>query len=308
MRNELLIMTIFQNSLTFLLIGLATIYTSGFMLLRLLQNRLIFEPKSLVVVTPATFNLPYEEVWLSVATSHKQTEKISGWWIPQTQPTTRVILFLHGATGNMAAQEKSCNLDRVAKLYQLGFSVLMIDYRGYGNSQGRFPTEARVYQDASIAWNYLTQEKRFSPEEIFIYGYSLGGAIAVNLCLQQPKAAGLIAEGCFTSIKDMAKYRRQIQIFPLKLLITQKFDFINKVKSIKMPVLFIHGMKDRVVPVIMSQKLFAAAPKPKKLLLIPNAGHNDLTQVESDRYLTTLQEFFAEIINQQTTVNQEFVH
>ncbi|MEM1172648.1 MAG: alpha/beta hydrolase [Cyanobacteria bacterium P01_H01_bin.35] len=288
-------MTIFQTSLTFPLIGLATIYIFGFMLLRLMQNRLIFEPKSLVLGTPGTFNLPYEEIWLSVPTSRNQTEKISGWWIPQTQPNAGVILFLHGTSGNMAAQEKSYNLDRVAKLYQLGFSVFMIDYRGYGNSKGKFPTEATVYEDAAIAWNYLTEEKSFSPEEIFIYGYSLGGAIAVNLCLQQPKAAGLIAEGCFTSIKDMAQYRRKIQIFPLKLLITQKFDFINKVKSLQMPVFFIHGMNDKTIPVIMSEKLFAAAPEPKKLLLIPNAGHNDLSQVESDRYIAALQEFFARV-------------
>jgi len=301
-------MTIFQIVLTFLLIGLATIYTSTFMLLRLLQNRLIFEPKSLVLDTPTTFGLPYEEVWLSVTTSRNKTEKISGWWIPQSQPNPGVILFLHGASGNMAAREKSCNLDRVTKLYQLGFSVFMIDYRGYGNSKGRFPTERTVYEDASIAWNYLTQEKSFSPEKIFIYGYSLGGAIGVNLCLQQPQAAGLIAESCFTCIKDMAKYRRRIQIFPLNLLITQKFDFINKVKSIKMPVLLIHGIKDKVVPAIMSQQLFAVVPEPKKLLLIANGGHNDLTQVDSDRYLATLQEFFAEVINQQTTVNQEFVY
>ena len=300
-------MTILETSLMFLLIGLATIYISGFMLIRLQQSRLIFKPKSLVLATPAAFNLPYEEVWLPVATSRNQTEKISGWWIPQTQPNTKVVLFFHGTSGNMAAQEKSCNLDRVAKLYHLGFSVFMIDYRGYGNSQGQFPTEARVYEDAAIAWNYLTQEKSFSPEEIFVYGHSLGGAIAVNLCLQQPDAAGLIAEGSFTSIKDMAKYRRRIQIFPLKFLVTQKFDFINKVKSIKMPVLFIHGMKDEVVPVTMSERLFAAAPEPKKLLLVPNAEHNDLSMVDSDRYLATLQEFFAEIINQYTTVNQEFV-
>ena len=282
-------MTILQVSL----IGLAAIYISVFMLLRLLQNRLIFEPKSLLLGTPATFNLPYEEVLLSVATSKNQTEKIFGWWIPKTEPTAKVILFLHGASGNMAAQEKSCNLERVVKLYQLGFSVFMIDYRGYGNSTGRFPTEATVYEDASIAWNYLTQEKGFSPKEIFIYGYSLGGAIAVNLCLQQPKAAGLIAESCFTCIKDMAKHRYKIQIFPLKLLITQKFDFINKVKSIKVPVLFIHGMKDQVIPITMSERLFAAAPEPKKLLLMPNAGHNNLAQVDSDRYLKALQEFFT---------------
>ncbi|NEO56012.1 MAG: alpha/beta fold hydrolase [Okeania sp. SIO3B5] len=303
-------MTIFESLLKFLLISLATIYTSAFVLLRLLQNRLIFEPAPLVLATPDTVNLPYQEVWLSIPNSNKQTEKISGWWIPQTKSNSRVILFLQGAKGNMAARKNSYNLERVAKLYQLGFSVFMIDYRGYGNSQGRFPTEASVYEDALIAWNYLTQEKNFSPEEIFVYGYSLGGAIAANLCLQQPQAAGLIAEGCFTSMKDMAKYRhrRRIQIFPLNLLVTQKFDFINKVKLLEMPVLFIHGMEDRVVPVMMSQRLFAAAAAPKKLLLIPNAAHNDLAEVDSDRYLATLQEFFDQAVNQYSSISQEFIH
>lgn len=299
-------MSIVQNYFTIIFTGLAIIYTATFMLLRLLQNRLIFKPKSVVLVTPASCNLPYQEVWLSVPKSNNQ--KICGWWIPQTQPTAKVVLYLHGNSGNMAAQEKSCNLDRVAKLYHLGFSVFTIDYRGYGNSEGPFPTEARVYEDALTAWNYLTQEKNFAPEEIFIYGHSLGGAIAVNLCLQQPKAAGLIAEGCFTSIKDIARRKRRIQIFPLNLLITQKFDFINKVKSLQMPVLFIHGMNDRVVPATMSQTLFEAAPKPKKLLLIPNAGHDDLTQVESDRYIAALQGFFDKIIHQHSTISQEFIH
>ncbi len=288
-------MTIFHISLTFLLICLTTIYASAFMLLRWLQNRLIFTPKAVVLVTPATINLPYQEIWLSIPNSNQQRENISGWWIPQTQPNAKVILFLHGASGNMAAQENSCNLDRVAKLYQLGFSVFMIDYRGYGNSQGPFPTEARVYEDALIAWNYLIREKSFSPAEIFIYGYSLGGAIAVNLCLQQPQAAGLIAEGCFTSILEMAKYKRRIQIFPLNLLLTQKFDFISKVKSLQMPVLFIHGMKDTVVPAIMSQRLFAAAPEPKQLRLIPNAGHDDVSNAGGSQYIQALQQFFASI-------------
>ncbi|MDJ0555627.1 MAG: alpha/beta hydrolase [Microcoleaceae cyanobacterium MO_207.B10] len=299
-------MIIIQNFFSFLLIGLATIYAVAFILLRLLQNRLIFKPKPLVLTNPATFNLPYEEVCLSVPNSNNQ--KICGWWIPQTQPGAKVVLYLHGNSGNMAAQEKSCNLDRVAKLYKLGFSVFMIDYRGYGNSNGPFPTETRVYEDALIAWNYLTQAKKLLPEDIFIYGHSLGGAIAVNLCLQQPNAAGLIAEGCFSSIKDMAKYKRRIQIFPLNLLITQKFDFINKVKSLQMPVFFIHGMNDKIVPATMSQRLFAAAPEPKKLLLIPNAGHDDLTQVDSDRYLAALQEFFNHIINKDYHLSQEFIH
>ncbi|GGA19438.1 alpha/beta hydrolase [Okeania sp. KiyG1] len=303
-------MTIFETFLKLLLISLATIYTSAFVLLRLLQNRLIFEPAPLVLATPATVNLPYQEVWLSIPNSHKQTEKISGWWIPQTKRNSRVILFLQGAKGNMAYRKNSYNLERVAKLYQLGFSVFMIDYRGYGNSQGRFPTEASVYEDALIAWNYLTQEKNFTPEEIFVYGYSLGGAVAANLCLQQPRAAGLIAEGCFTSMKDMAKYRhrRRIQIFPLNLLVTQKFDFINKVKLLEMPVLFIHGMKDEIVPAAMSQRLFAAAAAPKKLLLIPNAAHDNLAQVDSDRYIATIKEFFDWIVKDSSSVSQEFIH
>lgn len=284
---------IFMKLIFLLPVGAAIAYMAAFLFLRWQQKRFIFKPSPEVAVTPTVFDLPYEEVWLSVSTSEEAREKIHGWWCPQPDADAGTILYLHGNKGNMAAQRESVNLDRVAKLYSLGFSVLAIDYRGYGRSQGNFPTETRVYEDAEAAWDYLAREKQGLPEKIFIYGHSMGAAIAIELCRQHPEAAGLIVEGCFTSIKDMGR-KCWLRMFPLDLLLHQRFECISKVESLQVPVLFIHGTDDRVVPVEMSQRLFAATQAPKQLVLIPEAGHDDVSSTGGDRYLATLQEFLTQ--------------
>ena len=258
-----------------------------------LQNRFIFKPKPEVVATPIDFGVPYEELWLAVTAD--SDVKIHGWWCPQQDTEAKVVLYLHGSKGNMAAQEKSWNLDRVAKLYQLGFSVLTIDYRGFGRSEGPFPTEARVYEDVETAWSYLIKEKQVPPGKIVVYGHSLGGAIAVHLCQQHPEAAGLVVESCLSSMKDAARMR-WYKIFPLDWLVHQEFDCINKIKNIDMPVLFVHGKSDRCVPVEMGERLFEATSAPKQLLLIPDAEHDNACKLGGDRFLTTLEEFLAKCV------------
>ena len=254
------------------------------------QKKFIFKPEAEVVATPIDVGIAYEEFWLPVSGANNRTEKIHGWWCPQKEEEAGVVFYLHGCKGNMAAQEKSWNLDRVAKLYSLGFSVFTIDYRGYGRSEGRFPTEARVYEDVEAAWSYLIKEKQVPPEKVFVYGHSLGGAIAVHLCQQHPEAAGLVVESCPSGIKDAAR-QRWYRIFPLDLLVHQKFDCINKIKKLEMPVLFIHGGNDRCVPVEMGERLFEATSAPKQLLLIPDAEHDNACKLGGDRLLATLGEF-----------------
>ncbi|MDY6807131.1 MAG: alpha/beta fold hydrolase [Cyanobacteriota bacterium] len=289
--------TIFESVLlkSFLILGggIATVYIAACLFYLWGQNRFIFKPKADVVATPADFGLPYEELWLPVGGGNESRQKIHGWWCPQEnrEGEAGVVLYLHGSKGNMAAQEKSWNLDRVAKLYSLGFSVLTIDYRGYGRSDGPFPTEARVYEDAETAWSYLVGEKQVPPGKILVYGHSLGGAIAIHLCQQHPEGAGLVVESSLSGMKDAAK-QRSYNIFPLDLLLHQEFDSINKIKSLEMPVLFIHGTSDRSVPVEMSQKLFEATSARKQLVLIPDAGHDDACKLGGDRLLATLKEFF----------------
>jgi pimeloyl-ACP methyl ester carboxylesterase len=260
-----------------------------FLLLR--QNHYIFFPSSIIEKTPALFNLDYEDAWIPVSPKTRQIERIHAWWIPANEPEARVLLYLHGNGFNIGA-----NIAHATRFHQLGFSVLLVDYRGYGRSQGGFPSESQVYQDAEAAWNYLIQKRQIPGNQIFVYGHSLGGAIAIDLAVSHPEAAGLILESTFTSMQAMVALSSQFRIFPVKLLLNQQFDSITKVKLLKMPVLFIHGTADSLVPVEMSKMLFAVAAEPKQIFLVPAAGHNDVADVAGNEYLQTIEEFVEQAI------------
>jgi uncharacterized protein len=274
-------------------IGLAAIaYVCLCLLLVWRQTRFVFFPSPIVNGTPADLNVPYTDLWLPVKQGDR-VERIHGWWMPQSSDLSsgqssqqRVLLYLHGNGINIGA-----NLEHAHRFYQMGFSVLLIDYRGYGQSEGGFPDEQSVYLDAQTAWNYLTQERQIPPEQILIYGHSLGGAIAIDLALQTPNAAGLIVQSSFTSIRDMVDRVAFYRLFPANLLLHQRFDSIRKVRSLQLPVLFIHGTADFDVPSDMSEALYKAAPQPKQLYLVPQAGHNDVAQIAGDEYFQVVQEF-----------------
>ncbi|MEH2234990.1 alpha/beta hydrolase [Nostoc sp.] len=254
------------------------------------QPRFIFFPSAVIEKTPEFFNLPYEEVWLPVAVKTGKEEHIHGWWIEAKQANAKVLLYLHGNGINIGA-----NIAHANRFHQLGFSVLLIDYRGYGRSEGMFPNEKRVYEDAVTAWNYLVQQQEIPPSQIFLYGHSLGGAIAIDLALKQPEAAGLIVESSFTSIRDLITYRNMFWMFPVDLILTQRFESIKKLPKLKMPVLFIHGAADSTVPSFMTQKLYAVAPEPKQLLLVPGADHNDTAVVAGLQYLQWVESFVEQV-------------
>jgi len=264
--------------------AIAYLSACGFLLLR--QNRFIFLPSASIEVTPALFNLPYHEVWLPVSTPSGEVERIHAWWIPAKGREIGVMLYLHGNGLNIGA-----NAQQAHRFHQLGFAVLLIDYRGYGRSEGGFPTEAKVYQDAEVAWNYLVQERHISPKQIFLYGHSLGGAIAIDLATRHPEAAGLIVQSSFTSMQDMVSHLGRYRIFPIDLLLRQRFDSISKVKALQLPVLYIHGTADSQVPADMSQTLFAATPEPKQLVLLPEAGHNNVAEVGGTQYFQIIHRF-----------------
>ncbi len=271
-------------------------YLSACLYLFLQQTHFIFIPSPVIQITPEFFNLGYQEVWLPVQAGNTTVERIHSWWIPAAQPDAKVLLYLHGNAINIGA-----NVTQAHQFHQLGFSVLLIDYRGYGRSEGGFPTEARVYQDAAAAWDYLVKERQLQPRQIFLYGHSLGGAIAIDLALQHPDAAGLIVESSFTSMREVVEEQGRFWMFPINLILNQRFDSISKVRSLQMPALFIHGTADWKVPAQMSQQLYNAAPEPKQLVLVPGAGHNDVAEVAGSQYLQAVQHFVQQVRMQQLT-------
>ncbi|NEO73266.1 alpha/beta fold hydrolase [Moorena sp. SIO3H5] len=269
----------------FIAIAYALVCTS----VLLLQHRLIFCPSSGTENTPADFGLPYEEVWLPISTKGK-VEKIHSWWIPSDSPDSKVMLYLHGNACDIGAY-----LEIAQRLHQVGLSLLLIDYRGYGRSEGKFPRESQLYEDAQVGWDYLVQQRGINPQDIFVYGYSLGGAIGIDLAVRNREMAGLILEGSFTSMRDMADYEGKYGFLPINLLLTQRFDSISKIKSIQTPILVIHAINDTTVPASMSQVLFDAATVPKQLWLVPDAGHNDLTTVATSEYQQKIREFVTQV-------------
>jgi hypothetical protein len=197
-----------------------------------------------------------------------------------------VLLYLHGTGENISA-----NVEHAKRFQQMGFSVLLIDYRGYGKSEGNFPSEAQVYQDAQAAWDYLVQQLGIKPQNIFIYGQSLGGAIAINLALQNPQTPGLIVECTFSSIRDLVAHQGIYNLFPKNLLLQSQFDSLSKVKLLKMPVLLIHGAIDTIIPTTMSQVLHDTITAPKRLWIVPGAHHNNIATIAGSEYQQVIQEF-----------------
>ncbi|MEE3717633.1 alpha/beta fold hydrolase [Tumidithrix elongata RA019] len=255
------------------------------------QTRFIFKPTHTVTTTPAeAYKLTFQDLYLPVKLENGSIEKIHGWWIPSANKDAQVLLYLHGNGKNMQA-----NLEHANRLHKLGFSILMIDYRGYGLSDGGFPSESGVYIDAQTAWDYLTQQQQINPKQIVIYGHSLGGAIAIDLASKHPDAAGLIVESSFTSMRDMVYRDPKFSIFPVDLLLNQKFDSIHKVTTLKMPVLYIHGTEDELIPASMSQQLFDTTLTSKQLLLIPNGKHNNNAVVGGSVYLQAVQNFAQKV-------------
>lgn len=270
-------------------LGLAiatALYGAMSFLLYTRQTRLIFFPDAVLESTPAVVGVPYEEVWIPLRNGQGVTERIHGWWMPVSQQERGALLYFHGNGGNIGS-----NVNHAARFHRMGLSVLLVDYRGYGQSEGAFPQEATVYQDAQAAWNYLTQQRGYRPEQVMIFGHSLGGAIAINLAVQQPQAAGLIVQGSFTSMGEMAHRTTPFSFLPINWLLTQRFNSIEKVSRLEMPVFYIHGVEDREVPADMSQSLYEASPTPKHIWLVPGAGHNGLADVAGQAFFDQIKAF-----------------
>jgi len=250
------------------------------------QAYYIFRPERIIASTPAEYQLPFKDVYVSINVGNSKSERIHAWWIPAEAPGDRYLLYLHGSALNIAA-----NISHARRFQRMGFSVFLVSYRGYGISDGMFPSEATVYSDARAAWSYLTEQKGIDPGSIFIYGHSLGGAVAIELATNHPEAGGLIIEAAFTSIADMAREIPKYRLFPLELIVHQRFESIKKVDRLQVPVLYLHGTNDRLVPPEMSRELFKHTASAKQLKFIAGGGHNNSAAVGGDEYLQAVKNF-----------------
>lgn len=208
--------------------------------------------------------------------------RLFGWHWPGTRPLT--VLLFHGNAGH-----RGNRLAWMRELHDRGLAVFCLDYRGYGGSEGS-PTEKGFYADATAAVDWL--QERDAGELVYL-GESIGCGVAVELAVRRPPAA-LVLQSGFPSVVDVA--RKVYPIFPVGLLMTDRFDCAGKIGHITCPLLMIHGEKDSIIPMRLGKALFDAAPRPKEWLMIDGADHNDPMWIDPD-YMKRIDAFLRTLVS-----------
>ncbi len=203
------------------------------------------------------------------------TERISAIYLPNAN-SRYTLLYIHGNAEDLGDIRPMLN-----RLRSWGFNVFAYDYRGYGTSDGK-PSESNAYQDADAAYSYLAQQLKIPPEQIILYGRSVGGGSATELATRH-SVAGLILESTFTSAFRV--------VVPFPILPFDKFSNLDKIQKVRCPVLVMHGQADQTIPIQHGQTLYEAASEPKMSLWVAEAGHNDFTWVAGERHQQTLLSF-----------------
>jgi fermentation-respiration switch protein FrsA (DUF1100 family) len=246
-----------------------------------MQSRLLYYPNlpgRELRADPGDIGLEYESVILHTS----DNVRVHGWFVKAKQ-ARGTLLFFHGNAGNI-----SHRLDSLRIFNRLGLSTLIIDYRGYGQSEGRV-SEQGTYLDARAAWEYLTTTRGVDPQRIIVFGRSLGGAVAANLSAAHPPA-GLILESVFTSVPDLAA--SFYPVFTVRLLSRYGYNARRAVGYVASPVLIIHSPEDEIIPFENGLALFESAREPKSFLRI-RGGHNDGFLVSGSLYYDGLEKFIS---------------
>lgn len=244
-----------------LLLSLAGIFALIIIVGRLLHRYFVYLPDRTRVHPRDAGLAGVEEVAFKAADG----TKLIAWYQPArgTQPT---LLYFTGNSGNAASRA-----NKIRAISADGYGVFMLNYRRYGGSGGR-PSEKRIAADAVSAYDYL-RGLGVAPHSIVAYGESLGTAVATRLALQR-HVEGLVLEAPFTSIVEVG--RLMWPLLPLKLIMTDQYRTIERIGGVSAPILIVHGARDRVIPLDHARHLYHAANEPKKLVVVPQADHNDL--------------------------------
>ena len=250
------------------------------------QRQWIFQPQTTAASLQPGRTQGMDDVWIEY-TAPDSTNKIRlhALWLAHSDPRAPVLLYLHGARRNVES-----SAFRVRQMQSLGFSVLAIDYRGFGRSSEGLPSEASVAEDARAAWAWLGQRHAGAPR--YIFGHSLGGAIAVQLASEVNDAKGLIVEGTFTSIPDVFETMKWGWL-PVTKLITQRFDSAAKIERLALPVLVVHGEADTLIRPELGRALFERAVAPKRFVLVQGGTHYSTNGVGQAQYREALRELFG---------------
>ena len=265
-----------------LILGLSAAYLVILLLLWSLQERITFPAPRAALPDPQAV-LGYGE---RIELVMKDGTRLVGWYLPPAASATAVLptaamLWFYGNGETIGA------IWPVIRDFRPPSAALMVvDYPGYGASGGR-ATEAGIYEAGALAYQALASHAGVDPKRIYVYGRSLGSAVATRTAADHP-AAGLILESPFTSAREMAA--RTYRIFPL-FLVRLKLDNLGTIRRVHCPVLAFHGTADRLVPMDMGRRVAEAAPGPKEFVMIEGAGHNETYEIGWKAYRDKLAQF-----------------
>jgi uncharacterized protein len=254
------------------------------------QRQWIFQPAKETWWAGAQAAEGMAPVWIDFESRESGAPaRLHGLWLGHDDPDAPVLLYLHGARWDVTGSAA-----RVRRMGQLGFSVLAIDYRGFGQSTDRsddaLPSEARAYEDARAAWDWIAH--RHPQQRRYIFGHSLGSAIAVQLAAEVGDASGLIVEGSFTSIPAVFQSLPWGWL-PVTGLITQRFDAASRIGQVAVPVLVVHGSEDRLIRPALGRALYERAREPKRFVLVEGGSHHDTNALGQVHYGEALRELFG---------------
>jgi alpha-beta hydrolase superfamily lysophospholipase len=250
------------------------------------QREWIFQPSAGQPAWVPSSAEGLQDVWIE----HRSADsgnmlRLHALWMPQPRADAPVLLYLHGARRNVWGSHF-----RIRNMHELGFAVLALDYRGFGQSSAELPSEAGVVEDARAAWEWLAREQPQRPR--YIFGHSLGGAIAVQLAGDVEDARGLIVEGTFTSIPDVFRSFKWGWL-PVGPLITQRFDSAQKITKVRVPILVVHGSEDSLIRPELGRALYERAPGPKRFVLVEGGTHYSTNGIGQALYRDALRDLFG---------------
>lgn len=269
-------------------IALAAGLTVGCATLDERQREWIFQPGDRAWGGSASYAEGMQDIW--IAFDSKVTgrpTRLHGLWLPADDRAEGgpVLLYLHGAKWNVRG-----SAPRIRRMQELGFSVLAVDYRGFGQSTHELPSEEMAYEDARAAWDWLARQH--PGRDRYIFGHSLGGAIAIDLAAAVHDERGVIVEGTFTSIPDVASTMKWGWL-PIGPLITQRFESVRKVDKVQSPLLVVHGAGDRLIDASLGRRLYEAAAGRKQFVLVEGGSHFSTMAVGFAQYREALAQFFS---------------
>lgn len=245
-----------------------------------IQRRFLYFPDRQFVAGPADYGFAHENVTLRT----EDGLAIHAWWLPVERATT-TVLFFHGNAGNVSYWIEAATMFR-----DLGWNTLLLDYRGYGRSEGE-PTEDGTYLDARAAWNYLIDARGIQPSNIVVVGRSLGGGIATWLAEREP-VSGLVLESTFTSVADVVA--ATVPIPGIGSVVSLGYPSLGRMPRIVAPLLVLHGREDELIPFAQGRQLYEAAPGPKRFVEL-KGGHNNAFAISRNVYRDALANFVASL-------------